>query len=67
MSQFHEEDCRWAVYDFEFQTKEMPPRNVNKIIFFHWVGSKTKLKDKMVYSTALAALKSILTGVAKDV
>jgi cofilin len=36
-----ESECRWAVYDLEFQNDEGGQRN--KIIFFQWyVGSSTK-------------------------
>jgi cofilin len=44
-----EAECRWAVYDFQFQNEEGGLRN--KIVFFHWyVGSSTKKKMRATRS-----------------
>jgi len=43
----------YAVFDFEFETTDVPPRNVNKLVFIYWCPGTAPVKYKMVYSTSL--------------
>lgn len=60
------EECRYAIYDAEYQTKDGQPRN--KIVFFMWNPESAKVKQRMVYSSSKDALKKALgEGIGKEV
>lgn len=52
-------DCRYAVYDFQYETKGTQMMK-NKIIFFHWSPDTTPVKVKMLYSSSLSQVKQAL-------
>ncbi|KAI1317595.1 cofilin [Mortierella claussenii] len=58
------DDCRWAVYDFDFST---PDGERNKIVFYSWSPDDAKIKSKMLYSSSKDALRKTLNGVAFEV
>ncbi|ESO05970.1 hypothetical protein HELRODRAFT_160072 [Helobdella robusta] len=59
-------ECRYAIFDFEYLTKDNQSRN--KLIFFMWSPEKAKIKQKMVYASSRDALKKALgEGIAKEV
>lgn len=59
-------ECRYAVFDAEFQTKEGQPRN--KIVFFAWSPESATIRNKMVYSASKDAIKKALgEGIAKEI
>ncbi|MET9695269.1 actin depolymerization factor/cofilin-like domain-containing protein, partial [Streptomyces sp. NPDC006514] len=60
-----EQDCRWAVYDFEYLNHESTP--INKIAFFAWSPEGSPVKSKMVYSTFKDALRRSLDGIGVEV
>ena len=57
LEEFPEDDCRFAIVNFRFDTDETPPRHVSKMLFVYWVGPKSKVKSKMVYSFKTNNLK----------
>ncbi|KAF9177758.1 cofilin [Haplosporangium sp. Z 767] len=57
-------DCRWAVYDFDFKTKD---GDRNKIIFYAWSPDDAKIKSKMLYSSSKDALRRSLNGIAAEI
>lgn len=60
------DQCRFAVFDAEFSTKDGQPRN--KIVFFMWSPERAKIKQKMVYAASKDALKKALgEGIGKEV
>jgi len=60
------DQCRFAVFDAEFTTKDGQPRN--KIVFFMWSPEKAKIKQKMVYASSKDALKKTLgEGIAREI
>ncbi len=60
------DDCRFAVYDFEYTINEAEgPRN--KILFIAWSPDVSKVKSKMMYASSKDSLKKSLVGIAKDV
>jgi len=60
------EQCRFAIFDAEYKTKDGQPRN--KIIFIMWSPEKAKIKQRMVYSSSKDALKKALgEGIGKEV
>jgi len=60
-----EAECRWAVYDLEFQKEEGGVRN--KIVFYHWSPDNAKVKDKMLAASSRDALRRSLVGIAVEI
>ncbi|KAF9483537.1 actin depolymerizing factor [Pholiota conissans] len=65
ISDLPETECRWAIYDFEFEKEGGGKRN--KIIFISWSPDDAKIKQKMVFASSRDALKRSLTGVAVEI
>lgn len=60
------QECRYAVIDVEYATKDGQPRN--KICFFMWSPESAKIKQRMVYSASKDALKKALgEGIGKEI
>ncbi|KZV92402.1 cofilin [Exidia glandulosa HHB12029] len=53
-----EAQCRWAVYDFEFEKEGAGKRN--KLLFFAWSPDDSKIKQKMVFASSKDALRRSL-------
>jgi cofilin len=60
-----ETECRWAIYDFEFE-KEGGGRR-NKITFLSWSPDDAKIKQKMLFASSRDALKRALNGIAIEI
>ncbi|KAF8182348.1 actin depolymerizing factor [Pholiota molesta] len=60
-----EVECRWAVYDFEFEKEGGGKRN--KIVFISWSPDDAKIKQKMVFASSRDALKRSLNGIAVEI
>ncbi|KAG0041785.1 cofilin, partial [Gryganskiella cystojenkinii] len=58
------EDCRWAVYDFDYSTSE---GERSKIVFISWSPENAKIKAKMTYSASKDALRKALNGVGVEI
>ena len=52
VNEFPKDDCIYAIYDFNYETNEVPKRKVSKIVYFYWAPEGSKIKAKMVYSSA---------------
>ncbi|KAI3658975.1 hypothetical protein MP638_000319 [Amoeboaphelidium occidentale] len=59
------DDCRYAVYDFEYDTNGEGIRN--KICFYVWAPDTSKVKSKMLYAASKDALRRKLVGIASEV
>jgi cofilin len=60
------DDCRYAVYDFEYQQSASEGQR-SKICFFVWAPDVSKVKQKMVYAASKDALRKKLVGVAHEI
>ncbi|KAI0049713.1 hypothetical protein FA95DRAFT_1515406, partial [Auriscalpium vulgare] len=60
-----EADCRWAVYDFEFEKEGGGKRN--KICFYSWAPDDAKIKSKMLFASSKDALRRALVGIAAEI
>jgi len=58
-------ECRWVIYDFEFEKEDGGRRN--KIIFLSWSPDEAKIKQKMLFASSRDALKRSLTGIAIEI
>ncbi|KAJ1976650.1 cofilin [Dimargaris verticillata] len=58
-------DCRYAVYDFEYERANEGKRN--KICFFIWSPDEAPIKSKMLYASSKDAIRKRLDGIAIEV
>ncbi|KAF9079072.1 cofilin, partial [Mortierella sp. AM989] len=59
-----ENDCRYAVYNFDYNT----PEGVrNKIVFYTWASNVASLKHKMIYASSKGALRKSLIGIGLEI
>ena len=61
------DDCRYVVFDFEFETYETPPRKTNKLMFILWCPDTAITKRKFLFSSSKDNIKKSFTGVQKDI
>jgi len=59
-----ENECRWAVYDFEYDSGE---GKRNRLLFYSWSPDIAKIKEKMVYAASKDALRKALEGIASEI
>ena len=60
-------DCRFVVFDFEFQTYENPPRDTSKLLLICWVPDIAPIKVKVPFTSTKGEIKAAFPGIAKDV
>jgi cofilin len=60
------DDCRFVVYDFDYETDEKPPRKTSKLVLVYWAPITAPMKRKFTYSSTKNAIKSAFTGIQKD-
>jgi len=65
ISDLPETECRWAIYDFEFEKEGGGKRN--KITFYSWSPDDAKVKQKMLFASSKDALRRALVGIAVEV
>jgi len=58
-------ECRWAVYDLEFEKEDGGKRN--KLVFYSWAPDDAKIKAKMVFASSKDALRRSLVGIAVEI
>ncbi|XP_009775372.1 actin-depolymerizing factor 2-like [Nicotiana tabacum] len=55
------DECRYAVYDFDFLTKESVPKS--RIFFIAWSPDTSKVRSKMIYASSKDRFKRELDGI----
>ncbi|KAJ7977248.1 Actin-depolymerizing factor [Quillaja saponaria] len=60
-----ENDCRYAVYDFDYVTSENCQKS--KIFFIAWSPSTSRIRAKMLYATSKDRFKHELDGVHYEI
>ncbi|CAL9235079.1 Actin-depolymerizing factor homology domain [Arabidopsis suecica] len=60
-----ENDCRYAVYDFDFVTSENCQKS--KIFFFAWSPSTSRIRAKVLYSTSKDQFRRELQGIHYEI
>ncbi|KAJ1647835.1 hypothetical protein J3B02_003824 [Coemansia erecta] len=63
VSHFPENECRYAVFDVEYQKGEV---TTNKIVFIAYAPDTAKIKPKMLYSSTKDALAKVLNGIHEN-
>ena len=64
MDALPENDCRYAVYDFEYTNAD--GCLFKKIIFVMWSPDNAATKSKMMYASSKDFLKNLLPGIAVE-
>jgi len=64
LSDLPETECRWAIYDFEYDNGE---GKRNKLLFYSWSPDTSRIKEKMVYAASKDALRKALDGIAAEI
>ncbi|CAO1613359.1 unnamed protein product [Parajaminaea phylloscopi] len=59
------QECRYAIYDFEYEKGDEGKRN--KICFYTWSPDESKIKQKMVYASSKDALRRALVGISAEI
>ncbi|TPX61139.1 hypothetical protein SpCBS45565_g07344 [Spizellomyces sp. 'palustris'] len=57
--------CRYCVYDFQYDTAGEGIRN--KILFYVWSPDTSKIKQKMLYAASKDALRKKLDGIYTEI
>ncbi|XP_058101658.1 actin-depolymerizing factor-like [Magnolia sinica] len=60
-----ENDCRYAVYDFDFVTAENCQKS--KIFFIAWSPSISRIRAKMLYATSKERFRRELDGIHYEI
>merc|ERR1711879_304947 len=63
-SQLPERDCRYAIFDYEFQ---VDGGQRNKITFILWAPDSAPIKAKMMYTSTKDSIKKKLVGIQVEV
>merc|ERR1711982_154109 len=64
MGQLPERDCRYAIFDYEFQ---VDGGQRNKITFILWAPDSAPIKAKMMYTSTKDSIKKKLVGIQVEV
>ncbi|KAL7414455.1 hypothetical protein BDY24DRAFT_385243 [Mrakia frigida] len=64
LEELPETECRWAVYDMEFDSGEGIR---NKLCFYMWTPDGAKIRPKMVYAASKDALRKSLVGISTEI
>ncbi|KAF9173744.1 cofilin [Mortierella sp. AD011] len=57
-------DCRWAVYDFDYKA---PEGDRHKILFYSWLPDAAVIKSKEGYTASKDALFRSLDGIGAEI
>uniref|UniRef100_A0A7C9DGG6 ADF-H domain-containing protein n=1 Tax=Opuntia streptacantha TaxID=393608 RepID=A0A7C9DGG6_OPUST len=60
-----ENDCRYAVYDYDFVTSENCQKS--KIFFIAWAPSVARIRSKMLYATSKDRFRRELEGIHYEI
>ena len=64
VSQLPNDDCRYAVYDFHFETPNAGQRQ--QLILILWCPETANIRRKMIYASSKDAMKKKLVGITND-
>ncbi|XP_067895409.1 cofilin-2 isoform X1 [Heterodontus francisci] len=56
-------DCRYALYDATYETKESKKED---LVFIFWAPERASLKSKMIYASSKDAIKKKFTGIKHE-
>jgi len=65
LEELPDEDCRYAVYDFDYTKGDEGKRN--KICFYAWSPDTANVKSKMVYASSKESIKRTFNGIGVEI
>jgi cofilin len=65
VKQLPDNDCRYAIYDFHFDTVNSGQRQ--QLIFIVWCPETANVRRKMLYAASKDALKKKLVGITHEI
>ncbi|KAG1368447.1 actin-depolymerizing factor [Cocos nucifera] len=65
MASLPENDCRYAIYDFDFVTDENCQKS--KIFFIAWSPSVSRIRAKMLYATSKDRFRREMDGIHYEI
>ena len=66
-SDLPDNDCRYVVYDFEYQTFENPPRETAKLLLIVWAPDNASIKVKVPFTATKSEIRGTFSGIQKDI
>uniref|UniRef100_A0A8I3WDI3 Zinc transporter 6 n=1 Tax=Callithrix jacchus TaxID=9483 RepID=A0A8I3WDI3_CALJA len=63
MKMLADKNCRYALYDATYETKESKKED---LVFIFWAPESAPLKSKMIYASSKDAIKKKLTGIKHE-
>ncbi|MER8102574.1 actin depolymerization factor/cofilin-like domain-containing protein [Kitasatospora sp. NPDC094016] len=63
--QFPKDECRYAVYDFNYTKADGEERN--RILFFLWTPEGAKIQRRMIATSAKDALRKKFVGIGTEI
>ncbi len=60
-------DCRYVIFDFEYETKENPPRATSKLLLILWCPDIAPIKVKVPFTSTKNDIKAAFVGIQKDI
>ncbi|PIG85859.1 cofilin [Aspergillus arachidicola] len=60
-----EDECRWAVYDFDHKLDE--DSRIRKLIFISWCPDTSRIKSKMMFASSKDTLRRTLVGIGSEI
>ncbi|PIA36445.1 hypothetical protein AQUCO_03400372v1 [Aquilegia coerulea] len=64
-SSLPENDCRYAVYDFDYVTSDNCQKS--KIFFIAWSPATSRIRAKMLYATSKDRFRRVLDGIHYEI
>lgn len=58
---------RFVIYDFNYETDEKSPRKTTKLLLIFWCTLSTPIKQKFPAAGTKDAFKTKFTGIQKDI
>ncbi len=65
MTSLPADECRYCVYDFQYETSGEGIRN--KLLFYVWSPDSARIKQKMLYASSKDALRRKLEGIYTEI
>ncbi len=59
-------DCRFVIYNFDYETNENPPRKVNKIILFNWIPVVAPIRNRIPFTSTKSSFARSFIGIQKE-
>jgi cofilin len=65
-SELPENDVAIVIYDFKYETSEVPPRKTSKLILIFWCPTLAPMKRRFTLNSAESKITTSFTGIQKS-